>query len=134
MDIWCINLLLVAANVLCGALQPSVPLYLAQTYHTDTFQQGLVWGLLAALYMGGRPVSVLLSRAFGEGAVMAAGVVTMSLSMGLIGCGSRLWVLLPAVAGVGVGISFVTTPAMMMLAPIAERLPGMCMCMCVQPN
>ena len=126
-DILFLNVLIVAGNAAYGALEPTLPLHLANTYGATSSVVGGVLAAGAVAYTCGRLLTGILTKGISLGCVMSSGVVLSAGSLCATGVlcavGSRCWVLLPALGGFCVGMALTTTPATMLLSDVAEDIP-----------
>eukprot|EP00667_Euglena_gracilis_P010874 EG_transcript_11093 len=116
----CIVCLLFVANAGLTLLQPTLPLHAHHQFGYRQRGQGLVWGAVMLTFTVCRPVAASLSLALGRASVLLAGVLLLSAGLAVVGTAASLAGFLATLVGIGMGVAFVTTPCMPMMATVVE--------------
>jgi len=123
-NIACINVLLFVGNCGMTLLQPTLPLYVHNSLGYAQFGQGMVWGAMTLTYLVSRPASGCLAEKLTKSVVITCGVSFLTCGLLIIGSVPLLWVVLAGTSCIGVGVAFITTPCMPLLADVVELQGG----------
>eukprot|EP00668_Euglena_longa_P006814 GGOE01008147.1.p1 GENE.GGOE01008147.1~~GGOE01008147.1.p1 ORF type:complete len:447 (+),score=121.91 GGOE01008147.1:38-1378(+) len=119
-SVMCINVLVFVGNCGMTVLQPTLPIYVHRTLGYEQFGQGIMWGSMTFTYLVSRPLSGLLAERLAKWLVISIGVGSLGLGLCIVGSLPFLWVVLLGISCVGVGVAFITTPCMPLLADVVE--------------
>jgi len=119
-DILCINALVFVGNAGMTALQPTFPLYVRVTLGYSQRGQGLMWGMMAFVYLLARPLSSFLADRWRNWAVILLGQLVLSAGFVVLGAAPLAWTILAGLCLIAFGVAFITTPCMPLLADVIE--------------
>eukprot|EP00667_Euglena_gracilis_P009432 EG_transcript_9593 len=119
-NVLCVNALVFVGNCGMTLLQPTLPIHVHRTLGYTQFGQGLMWGAMTFTYLVSRPLSGLLAERLTKWATISIGVTFLGLGLCIVGSLPRVGVVLTGIGLVGVGVAFITTPCMPLLADIVE--------------
>eukprot|EP00668_Euglena_longa_P006811 GGOE01008144.1.p1 GENE.GGOE01008144.1~~GGOE01008144.1.p1 ORF type:complete len:476 (+),score=134.26 GGOE01008144.1:87-1430(+) len=119
-NVVCINVLVFVGNCGMTVLQPTLPIYVHRTLGYAQFGQGLMWGAMTFMYLVSRPLSGLLAERLTKWVTISAGVASLGVGLCIVGSIPALWVVLFGICLIGVGVAFITTPCMPLLADVVE--------------
>jgi len=111
----------VLANLAVALTEPLVPLYvLEEPFNYDATKQGLVIGFTTLGYLIATPVAGAVGDKVAPWLLMAGGLATVGIGMIIMALDKVLWLLALGLSLLGVGIGFVDTPVLRMLAEVVE--------------
>eukprot|EP00667_Euglena_gracilis_P007748 EG_transcript_7831 len=119
-DVLCINCLVFTGNFGMTVLQPTLPLYLSRSLGYTQQGQGLMWGVMALVYLLARPASGWLAARCMKWRVIGLGLGALSAGLFLTGAAHNAGVIGLGISLVGLGVAFVTTPCMPLMADVIE--------------
>ena len=119
-NVLCINILVFSGNAGMTILQPTLPIYAHKYLAFDQFGQGVLWGVMTFTYLVSRPLSGLVADKLAKWTVISIGVLSLGIGLMIVGSKPLLFVLVLGICCVGVGVAFITTPCMPLLADIVE--------------
>mmetsp|Transcript_10338 Transcript_10338/g.15887 ORF Transcript_10338/g.15887 Transcript_10338/m.15887 type:complete len:453 (+) Transcript_10338:82-1440(+) len=119
-SILCINILVFSGNAGMTILQPTLPIYANKYLGFGQFGQGVTWGVMTFTYLLSRPLSGIVADKLAKWTVITIGVLSLGIGLMIVGSKPLLFVVVLGICCVGVGVAFITTPCMPLLADIVE--------------